>query len=134
MSRKNERGRTHGFTLIEVLISITILSLGTLGLAALLARSSREARLVSMGVYRTAALSEEVSRLGAVPFTSLAAGTTCVTITAAPFPHTRCSVITTVSAKVMSVKVRITPTATSLAADSTTFERSTSIIPPLNTP
>jgi prepilin-type N-terminal cleavage/methylation domain-containing protein len=131
MKRTNEHGVVQGFTLIEVLISITILSLSTLAMATLLARSSREARLVSMSVYRTAALSEEVGRLGALPFGSLTAGTTCVTITAAPFPHTRCSTITTVSAKVMSVKVKITPTATNLTADSTMFERSTSVVPPL---
>jgi prepilin-type N-terminal cleavage/methylation domain-containing protein len=131
MRQTNDRGSVRGFTLIEVLISITILSLSTLAMASLLARSSREARLVSMSVYRTAALSEEVDRLSAVPFNSLAAGTTCVTIAAAPFPHSRCSTITTVSAKVMSVKVKITPTATNLSADSTMFERSTSVIPPL---
>jgi prepilin-type N-terminal cleavage/methylation domain-containing protein len=128
------RAKERGFTLIEVLISITILSVGTLALATLLARSSRQASVVSMNVYETAALSEEVGRLGALPFSSLAAGTTCVTFTAAPFPYTRCSTITTVSAKVMRVKVKVTPTATSLSADSTMFERSTSIIPPLNTP
>ena len=131
MRPTNDRGSVRGFTLIEVLISVTILAVSTLGLATLLARSTREARLVSMSVYRTAALSEEVSRLGAVPFSSLAAGTTCVTFTAAPFPHTRCSTITSVSAKVMSVKVKITPTATNISADSTMFERSTSVIPPL---
>jgi prepilin-type N-terminal cleavage/methylation domain-containing protein len=125
------RSAVQGFTLIEVLISITILSLSTLGMATLLARSSREARLVSMSVYQTAAMTEEVGRLGALPFSSLVAGTTCVTFTAAPFPYTRCSTITTVSAKVMSVKVKVTPTSTALAADSTMFERSTSVVPPL---
>jgi prepilin-type N-terminal cleavage/methylation domain-containing protein len=131
MRQTMERGPVRGFTLIEVLISITILSLSTLAMATLLARSSREARLVSMTVYRTAALSEEVGRMGALPFGSLAAGTTCVTFTAAPFPYTRCTIISTVSAKVMQVKVRVTPTSTALSADSTTFERSTSVLPPL---
>jgi prepilin-type N-terminal cleavage/methylation domain-containing protein len=125
------RDAVQGFTLIEVLISITILSLSTLGMATLLARASRQARLVSMSVYQTAAMTEEVGRLGALPFNSLVAGTTCVTFTAAPFPHTRCSTITTVSAKVMSVKVKVTPTSAALSADSTMFERSTSVIPPL---
>jgi hypothetical protein len=32
---------------------------------------------------------------------------------------------------VMSVKVKITPAATNISADSTMFERSTSVIPPL---
>ena len=131
MKWTNERGAVQGFTLIEVLISITILSLSTLAMATLLARASGQARLVSMSTYRTAALTEEVGRLGALPFSSLVAGTTCVTVTAAPFPHTRCSTITSVSVKVMSVKVKITPTATNISADSTMFERSTSVVPPL---
>lgn len=128
--------RVEGFTLIEVLISITILSVGTLALATLLARSSRQARAASMSVYQTAALSEEVGRLGAMPFNSLVAGNTCVTVTAAPLPHTRCTTITTVSAKVKSVKVKVTPTGALLVADSTMFERSISgdASPPLSTP
>jgi prepilin-type N-terminal cleavage/methylation domain-containing protein len=136
MNRAHATG-IEGFTLIEVLISITILSVGTLALATLLARSSRQATAASMAVYKTAALTEEVGRLGALPFDLLVAGNTCVTVTAAPLPHTRCTTITTVSAKVKSVKVKVTPTGNALlSADSTMFERSISgdASPPLSTP
>jgi prepilin-type N-terminal cleavage/methylation domain-containing protein len=128
--------RVEGFTLIEVLISITILSVGTLALATMLARSSRQATAASMSVYRAAALTEEVGRLGAMPFNLLVAGNTCVTVTAAPLPHTRCTTITTISAKVKSVEVKVTPTDALLLADSTMFERSISgdASPPLSMP
>jgi prepilin-type N-terminal cleavage/methylation domain-containing protein len=128
---------SEGFTLIEVLVSITILALSTLALATLLARASRQATAAATSVYQTAALTEEVGRLGAMPFSLLAAGTTCVTVTANPLPHTRCSTITVVSAKQKTVKVKITPSGNPLlAADSTLFERSISgdAVPPLNTP
>jgi prepilin-type N-terminal cleavage/methylation domain-containing protein len=137
MSRAHESLELEGFTLIEVLVSITILSLSTLALATLLARSSRQATATSASLYQTAALSEEVGRLGAMPFALLAAGTTCVTVTAHPLPHTRCTTITDVSAKRKIVTVKITPSDNPLlSADSTMFERSISgdAAPPLSTP
>ena len=132
-----ESRRREGFTLIEVLISVTILSVGTLALATLLARASRQATAASAAVYQIAALSEEVGRLGAMPFSLLTAGTTCATVTARPLPHTRCTTITDVNPKRKTVKVKITPSGNPLlTADSTMFERSISgdAVPPLNTP
>jgi prepilin-type N-terminal cleavage/methylation domain-containing protein len=137
MSRAHKSVRPAGFTLIEVLVSITILSLSTLALATLLARSSRQATAASASLYQTAALSEEVGRLGAMPFSLLTAGTTCVTVTAHPLPHARCTTITDVSAKRKIVTVKITPSDNPLlSADSTMFERSISgdAAPPLSTP
>jgi prepilin-type N-terminal cleavage/methylation domain-containing protein len=137
MSRSHESNSPAGFTLVEVLISITILSLSTLALATLLARSSRQATAASAMVYQIAALSEEVGRMGAMPFSLLTAGTTCVTVTTNPLPHTRCTTITDVSAKSKTVKVKVTPSGNPLlAADSTMFERSISgdAVPPLSTP
>jgi prepilin-type N-terminal cleavage/methylation domain-containing protein len=137
MTRSHPRGLNQGFTLIEVLVSITILSLSTLALATLLARSSRQATAASASLYQTTALSEEVGRLGAMPFSLLTVGTTCVTVTAHPLPHTRCTTITDVSAKRKIVNVKITPSGNPLlSADSTMFERSISgdAVPPLSTP
>jgi prepilin-type N-terminal cleavage/methylation domain-containing protein len=137
MTRPHRCDQNQGFTLIEVLVSITILALSTLALATLLARSSRQATAASAAVYQTAALSEEVGRMGAMPFSLLAAGTTCVTVTARPLPHTRCTTITDVSTKSKTVKVKVTPTGNPLlTADSTMFERSISgdAVPPLSTP
>jgi prepilin-type N-terminal cleavage/methylation domain-containing protein len=129
--------RTAGFTLIEVMFAIMILSVGSLALGTLLLRGARSATAASAVTYQTAALSAEVARLGAVPFTDLAAGTTCVNVTTGPFLHTRCAVITTVSAKRKEVTVTVTPTAPStLQALSSSFERSLAgnAVNPLNTP
>ena len=128
--------KSKGFTLVEVLISMTVLSLGVVALGTLLVRSAKQATAASSVVYQTAALSEEVGRLGAMPFALLAAGTTCVTVTTPPLPHTRCSTITDVNAKRKTIKVKVTPTGNALlTADSTMFERSVSNTgTPLNTP
>ncbi|MGH7510531.1 MAG: type IV pilus modification PilV family protein [Gemmatimonadales bacterium] len=128
--------RDRGFTLIEVLVSMGILAVATLALGTLLVRSSRTAEAASAGSYRTAALSAEVGRLGAIPFTQLAAGTTCATVTANPFPHGICSTIANVSAKIRRVSVVVTPANAAVAPDSVVFERAISgeASPPLSTP
>jgi prepilin-type N-terminal cleavage/methylation domain-containing protein len=116
--------RTRGFTLIEVMVSITILAIGIMTLGGLLLRASRSAEAASAVSYQTSVMAAEMNRYDAVPFASLAAGTTCTTVTAHPLPHQICVVITTVSANVVQVKVRVTPTDTSIPADSVMFERS----------
>jgi Tfp pilus assembly protein PilV len=114
---------------------MSVLSVGLVALGTLLARSARQARSTSETIYQTAALSEEVGRLGAMPFDQLAAGTTCVNVTTYPFPHTLCSTITVVSAKIKNVKVKVTPSANPyLSADSTMFERTGLPPSPLGTP
>jgi prepilin-type N-terminal cleavage/methylation domain-containing protein len=119
-----------GFTLIEVMVSMTILSVGILVLSGLLLRSSRTAEAASSVSYQTAILAAELGRYDAIPFTQLAAGTTCTTVTASPLPHDLCITITNVSANVRQVKVKVTPTGpTTIAADSVVFERSISGYP-----
>lgn len=129
--------RNAGFTLIEVLVSIMILSVGSLALGTLLVRGARAGTAASAMTYQSAALTSEAGRLGALPFTQLPAGTTCVNVTTGPFFHTRCAVIVDVSANVKRVTVTVTPTApTSLQPLSGSFERSISgpAVPPLLTP
>jgi len=124
MSSISER---NGFTLIEVMFSVMILAVGSLALGTLLLRGARAATAASAVTYQTAALSAEVGRLGAVPFTQLAAGTTCVNVTTGPFLHTRCATIVDVSAKIRRVTVTVTPTnSTTLEPLSNSFERTIS--------
>jgi prepilin-type N-terminal cleavage/methylation domain-containing protein len=126
-SRTRPPRQTGGFTLIEVLVSLMILSVGTVALSVLLLRSARQATAASALVYQTAALTSEVGRLGALPFDQLAAGTTCVNVTTGPFLHTRCAVIQDLSAKRRRVTVTVSPTGvTQLQAQSTSFERAIS--------
>jgi len=124
MSSISER---RGFTMIEVMFSVMILAVGSLALGTLLLRGARAATAASAVTYQTAALSAEVGRLGAVPFTQLAAGTTCVNVTTGPFLHTRCATIVAVSAKIRKVTVTVTPTnSTTLEPLSNSFERTIS--------
>jgi prepilin-type N-terminal cleavage/methylation domain-containing protein len=115
-----------GFTLVETLVAVMLLAVGLTALGALLVRSSRLAAASATTVHATASLSTEVSRLHAVPFAGLAAGTTCDTTTTAPYPHIRCTQVTDLSATVKEVRVVVSPASTSLKPDTVRFQRSTS--------
>ena len=127
--------KSGGFTLIEVMVSMTILAVGILVLGGLLLRSSRTAEAASSLSYQTTLMAQQVSYYDALPFDQLVDGNTCTTTTTHPLPNTLCVIIATVSAKVKTVKIRLRPTDTTIPADSTMFERSKSGFGnPLNTP
>ncbi len=128
---------TTGFTLIEILVSITILAGGIMALGTLMARGARSAGAASSVSYQTSVLGAEAARFDAIPFTALAAGTTCDTVAAAPLPRIRCATITAINPKLRRVSVVVTPTDNPLLQpDSVVFERSISgdAAPPLSTP
>jgi prepilin-type N-terminal cleavage/methylation domain-containing protein len=123
MTRKSIRLSNDGFTLIEIMLSMTLLSVvvvSLLGLTFTVARRSYS----STGVALTAAtLNEHVSRMMALPYDSVNAKAGCTTVTTAPFQHTRCITVTLAS-NVKTVMVKVTPTDTKLRADSMSFQKS----------
>jgi prepilin-type N-terminal cleavage/methylation domain-containing protein len=124
-----------GFTLVEVLVSLTMLAVGILVLGGLLLRSSRTAEAASSVSYQVALMAQQVSYYDALPFDQLVDGTTCTTTTTHPLPNTLCVVVGTIDTKRKSIKIRLTPTDTHVSADSTMFERSRTLSStPLNTP
>ena len=120
--------QTGGFTLVEIMISMTILSVASLAMGSMLFRAAHQAVLTSSTGYQTNAMASAMSRLDVLPFAQLpAAGTTCVTVTAPEFPHTVCTTILNVSAKIKEVTVVITPTGNALLRPVTsTFKRTIS--------
>ena len=124
MRQASWRAPRRGFTLIESVVAIVLLSVCALALGGLLARSSRIAVASAQTIHGTAALSTEVARLNALPFDQLpAAGETCTTTVAAPYPHTLCTRLTDVSATVREVRVRITPASADVRPDTVDFRR-----------
>lgn len=126
--RKRSPGaaKTGGFTLVEVMVSMTLLSVGSMALASMLVRATRLAGAASANSYQTAMVSAEVSRYDATPFDQLNAGTTCTSVTS-PFQGTRCTTINNLSAKVKQVTVSVTPSGNPLLHPITTsFTRSQS--------
>jgi prepilin-type N-terminal cleavage/methylation domain-containing protein len=111
--------KTGGFTLVEVMVSMTMLAVASLALGSLLFRAARQANAASTSSYQSAMVSGEVSRLSATPFDQLVAGTTCVSITN-PFPGTRCTTINNISSKIKQVTVVVTPSGNPLLHPITT--------------
>jgi prepilin-type N-terminal cleavage/methylation domain-containing protein len=124
--RKRRSPKTGGFTLVEVMVSMMLLSVGSLSLASMLVRASRLAGAASATAYQTAMVAEEVSRWDAQPFENLVVGTTCVSLTQ-PFQGNKCTTINNVSSKVKQVTVVVTPSGNPLLHPVTTsFTRSIS--------
>jgi prepilin-type N-terminal cleavage/methylation domain-containing protein len=127
---------TRGFTLVEVMVTVTLLAVGIIVLGQILMQSSRAATGASAMSYQTAEMATEINRLDALPFDQLAVGTTCDTVAVSQLPRIRCSTIAVVSAKVKRITVTLTPTGSHAPpAQSIVFERSISGNgTPLNTP
>jgi hypothetical protein len=67
---------------------------------------------------------QETNRLEGIPYDSIPTGTTTVTVTTAPYPHTRVVTVTEPSVNVIkTVKVIITPANTRFKPDTATFIR-----------
>lgn len=136
MSRFPHAGSEVGFSLIEALVAMTLLSIVLLSLAPLSFRAAHGAVEANGAAHQTAALTSEVGRLDVLPFESLPVGTTCVTVSTPPFPHTRCTTVNNVSSKRKQVIVVVTPSGNSLLKPDTTIIERTPAgkANPLNTP
>lgn len=122
MSAQNPAPTTGGFTLVEVMVSMTLLSVASVALGNMLFSAARQAGATAAAAHQTAELQGEVSRMDAIPFDQLTPGTTCVTITTPP--GTRCTTINNVNSKTKQVTVVVTPSGNPLLHPiSTTFTR-----------
>jgi prepilin-type N-terminal cleavage/methylation domain-containing protein len=120
MTTHPSSSKTGGFTLVEVMVSMTLLSVASLSLGTMLFRAARQANAASTASYQTAMISAAASQLSTQPFDQLpAAGTTCVNLTS-PFPGTQCTTINNVSSKVKQVTVVVTPSGNPLLHPITT--------------
>ena len=112
-----------GFVLLEVIVAMFILAVVLSTLAALMFRVSRGSFLSIGGAYRNGILLQEVNRLEALPYDSLALGTTTASVSALPYPHTRQVTVTNPGVNVKAVKLVITPTNALYKPDTASFTR-----------
>lgn len=80
-----------GFTLVEVLVALIILTVGVLGLAGTTALAVRQVTVADITAERATALQSTIERLRSQPYANLAAGSDSIgrfevtwTVTAAP--------------------------------------------------
>lgn len=103
------RLRQDGFALIEAIVAIVILGVAITTLAALMTQVSRGALRVSGDSYKHSVMTQEVNRIEAMPFDSVAVGTQTVSVTALPYPHTRTITVTAPDTRVRKVQIVIVP-------------------------
>jgi prepilin-type N-terminal cleavage/methylation domain-containing protein len=70
--------RTAGFTLVEIVIAVVILSIGVLGLAGTTAHAIRSTTIADLRSERMAARQSVIEQLRALPFDSVSSGTDTV--------------------------------------------------------
>jgi prepilin-type N-terminal cleavage/methylation domain-containing protein len=122
--RRQPRGARAGFSLVEVMISMTILAIVLSSLAGLSFLVAKRGRTNSIVTKRNFALQQQANRLGAMSADALvAAGSGTKTMTVGDFTFTRAITITTVSTKRWTIKVKVTPADDPTKADSVTFDR-----------
>ena len=123
------RGRRGGFILMEVIVAMTLLALIMTPLAAMVFKiTARNHRTVG-NTYRNAVAMHQVNYLEAIPYDSLAVGTTTATVTAKPYPHTMQTTVAEYYSKwqlkAKRVTLVITPTNAVYKPDTIVFIRST---------
>jgi Tfp pilus assembly protein PilV len=116
-----------GFVLLEVIVAMFILTLILSSLAALMYQVSRRSFLNIGGAYRNGVLLQEVNRLEALPYDSLAIGTSSATVSTLPYLYTRTVVVTNPGTNVKSVKLVIAPANSVYKADTAIFSRTNGV-------
>jgi prepilin-type N-terminal cleavage/methylation domain-containing protein len=102
----------NGMSLIEVMVALTLLVMLVASNTLLTMKFSERQQAVSLGAYRTAALSMLVGKYMAMPYDSLALRTGCTTVAASattPFGYTRCVTVTAVTSTNSTVRIILTP-------------------------
>ena len=124
---KLRRKPRSGFVLLEVIVAMFILTLILSSLAALMYQVSRRSFLNIGGAYRNGVLLQEVNRLEALPYDSLAIGTSTATVTALPYLYTRTVTITNPGSNVKTITLVIAPSNSLYRPDTATFTRTNGV-------
>jgi prepilin-type N-terminal cleavage/methylation domain-containing protein len=113
-----------GFVIVEVIVAMVLLAVAVASLASLIYSVSQSSLVASGNAYRNGVLMQEINRLETIPYDSMAVGTSTVSVSTAPYPHTTAVKITEPVASVLkTVTVVITPANLKFKPDSASFAR-----------
>jgi prepilin-type N-terminal cleavage/methylation domain-containing protein len=113
-----------GFSLIEILVAMTLLGLCLVGVGQVTFVMARRAYANSGGQARGAILSQQVNQFAALPFDSLKGKAGTVTVSNAPMPYTRRVTVDSLSPTLVRVTIIVTPTNTVFKSDTLVLQRS----------
>jgi len=103
---------------------MVLLAIAVASLASLIYSVSQSSLLATGNAYRNGVLMQEINRLEGIPYDSIPIGTTTVSVSTLPYPHTRVVTVTEPAANVIkTVKVVITPTNAKFKPDTISFTR-----------
>jgi prepilin-type N-terminal cleavage/methylation domain-containing protein len=123
MNDKSAKQRK-GFVIVEVIVAMVLLAVAITSLAALMYSISQSGMAATGNAYRNGVLMNEVNRLEALPYDSLAVGSTSINASTAPYPHTRVITVTEpVANTIKAINVVITPTNAKYKPDTLSFTR-----------
>lgn len=133
MSGRRSDGRG-GFTLIEAMVTLSLLCFIVAVLGPLLLRVSRQSSGVTASQYRTAAMVAASSRAMTSRTDALTGG--CVVDTTTAFRHTTCSVLTDTLPALRRIRIVVTPDDSLISGpDTVTIYRvNTQFTNPFNSP
>jgi prepilin-type N-terminal cleavage/methylation domain-containing protein len=98
-----------GFTLVEIVVAMVLLSLVLLGVAQLTFILARGTATVAGGAARGGILAQQVNQFAAMPFDSLKGKAGTVTVNKPPLPYTRTITVDSLSPKLRRVTIVVTP-------------------------
>ena len=98
-----------GFSLIEIMVAITLLGLVLMGVGRLNFTLAQRLYTLSGGGARDAVLAQQVNQFAALPFDSLKAKAGTITVNKPPLPYTRKITVDSLSPKLKRVTIIVTP-------------------------
>jgi prepilin-type N-terminal cleavage/methylation domain-containing protein len=121
------RARTRprkGFSLIEIMVALTMLSFVLMSLAKLATIVAVRGRGNDAGAKRFAVLQMEANKFGSMPYSYLSSfSTTDKSFTVGGFAYTRKLTITATGTNRYTVKIVVVPSLSGVAKDSVVFDR-----------
>ena len=125
-------GGRAGFSLVEIVVAMMLLSVTLLALAALMTQVAAQGRATEVVSQRNAALIQNVNYFTALSYEALdPAMAGCQTVESGMMPYERCVEITQ-AGSTRTVKIKVTPENTAYRADSAIFERTALPVNPFN--
>jgi prepilin-type N-terminal cleavage/methylation domain-containing protein len=113
-----------GFSLVEIMVAITLLAVCLVGVAQVTFVMARRAYAVSSGQARNGILAQQVNQFAALPFDSLIGKVGTVTVNQPPMPYTRTVTVDNLSPTLVRVTIVVTPTSSVFKPDTLVLQRS----------
>ena len=100
----------NGFSLVEVVIALTIMSVVLLALGGLMFQVAQHTRTSAATTYRTAAAQKITAHIQTLPWNNIDGASGCTADSSGLMAYNRCISVTTTSANTKAVTVVISPT------------------------